>query len=92
MPMAYRLPRITTIIIRIFFLRKGDWFKKVSDLEKRLINLEEEKNKQLVELQNEITDLMKHLDFQSAINTSSSAVKEVSIIIFVGLFYNFLVI
>uniref|UniRef100_A0A7M5U0H6 Uncharacterized protein n=2 Tax=Clytia hemisphaerica TaxID=252671 RepID=A0A7M5U0H6_9CNID len=60
------------------FLRvnQGDWYKKVSDLEKRLVNLEEEKNRQLIELQSEITDLMKHLDFQSAINSSAGSVKE----------------
>lgn len=60
------------------FLREnqGDWFQKVSDLEKRLVTLEEQKNKQLVELQSEITDLMKHLDFQSAIGSSSDGVKE----------------
>lgn len=60
------------------FLREnqGDWYKKVSDLEKRLETLEAEKNKQLLELQSEITDLMKHLDFQHAVNNSNEAVKE----------------
>jgi len=51
----------------------------VAGLENKLEALEGEKNKQLLELQSEITDLMKHLEFQSAIKNTTESVKEVHI-------------
>ena len=62
------------------------WQQQVSQLQTKYKEYEEKKTSEVLELQSEVNDLMKHLEVQSAVGNAELGIKQVDLYLFIYLF------